>query len=148
LGKASINFTGRLITDTEVELIQTAFGSNPASSELIELLKKFEIIGQYISLSKDVDLSNLGVEMEWMCPKKQVEEAFAFYPGIPALKMGYLPIGSCLGGSGDPYFLRLSGEIWMVYRIPHDSVILSENAIDANQVESVCSLEYLLKSVK
>jgi hypothetical protein len=38
------------------------------------------------------------------------------------VKNGYLPIGTCLIGSGDPYFLKVAdGKNPPVVRIPHDS---------------------------
>ena len=69
------------------------------------------------------------------------EEARELYPGIEAVKNGYLPIGTCMVGSGDPYFLKVAdGKNPPVVRIPHDN---------PEEVDSISpSLEAFLQSAR
>jgi len=114
----------------------------------IKMLLDYPLIGVNFTLSEILDESDLGVDMEWLSPKQMVEEALEFYPGIVAIQLGYLPIGSCLIGSGDPYFLKmtLDNDDPSLVRIPHD--ILDENEkIDESEIEQVCfSLSHFFES--
>jgi hypothetical protein len=67
-------------------------------------------------------LENPLVNMRWMTPQEMISEATEFYPGIAAIKAGYFPVGDCLFGSGDPYFIQVSTIDSKLFRIPHDSV--------------------------
>ncbi len=45
------------------------------------------------------------------------------YPGLVVQKDGFLPVGGCQIGSGDPYFIRISeGAGGSLYQIYHDAV--------------------------
>jgi hypothetical protein len=80
-----------------------------------------------------------------MTPQEQIEEMKDFYPGIAAIKKKYFPIGKCMGGSGNPYFIKKEddGKI-NIYRIPHEAVNEADE-LDESQVEYICALSYLLK---
>lgn len=60
-------------------------------------------------------------DFEWLDAKSIVEEAVELYPGIAAMKEGYIPVGSDLVGTGDPYFIRSSeyGD-QALYQISHE----------------------------
>ncbi|MGC3945452.1 MAG: hypothetical protein QM762_13215 [Chryseolinea sp.] len=133
----------RLITADEVERLKEHFGPLIPDS-LLSLLSKQGIIGNDFELSEKVDASGFGVEMRWMAPEEQLEEAFRFYPGIEAIKKKYIPVGICLRGSGDPYFIKEDSSILKIYRIPHESAINGD--IDESQIEYVCQLDDLIKN--
>ena len=101
------------------------------------------------SLDDESDLSEIGVELKWMTAEQMVDEVNNFYPGIVAIKKGYLPFGVCLEGSGDPYFLRIGKghDDTPVVRIPHDAV--ADEEIDESSIEVVTSnlVEFFQKSV-
>jgi hypothetical protein len=97
----------------------------------------FALPGSAFSLSEDKDQSSMGVELRWLDCKGIQEEAIKFYPGIAALKLHYLPVGSCLEGSGDPYFLLMDGSMDPeLVRIPHDAI--DEHDLNENCIELVC----------
>jgi len=116
---------------------------------LTTFLSAYPIIGVSFTLSEKEDRSGLGVEMEWLTSDDMISEAKHAYPGIPALVMGYLPIGSCLSGTGDYYYISArAGEDPPVLRIPHDSVVDDEH-IDESQIEIVApSLGDFLKRAR
>ena len=96
--------------------------------KLIKLLK--------FSLSEKYDESELGVELEWMSIKSIFFEAKENYPGKIAIKKGFLPVGTCLEGSGDPYFLNCNlGSEGMLVRIPHDAC--NADDLKLNEIEVV-----------
>lgn len=127
---------GRTINSDEITKLSEHFSKVSFIEDIIMLLSKYPLIGHEFSLTEEEDLSELGVEMEWMSPEEQLEEALSAYPGISAIKDNYLPIAKCLEGSGDPYFIRNDKDTFNVYRIPHDS-ITNENSIDKNSIELV-----------
>jgi hypothetical protein len=135
--------TGRKPTESEVLLLLDGFSNFPLTSEFVELLKLFNLIGQTFSLTENKDASGMGVEMEWMTPQTQIDEAFRFYPGLAVHKLGYLPLGECMQGSGDPYFLKKDESIWNVYRVPHD--LVWDSPTFQNSIELVTSFYNLIE---
>ncbi|OUS23904.1 hypothetical protein A9Q98_14320 [Thalassotalea sp. 42_200_T64] len=63
-----------------------------------------------------------------------IDEMYEYYPGIAVLDMGYIPIGSCMEGSGDPYFVKLNQnpENSNVVRIRHDLVEDDDTYLESN----------------
>ncbi|MEM6816989.1 MAG: hypothetical protein AAF600_21795 [Bacteroidota bacterium] len=134
---------GRKINSAELFKVESSWTSYPA--ELLSILKRHAVIGQTFSMPEDVDLSEMGVELKWMNIEEQLEESLEYYPGKVALKKGFLPIGKCLSGSGDPYFLKID-ELVELYRVPHDSV--RDDELDSNLIEHVGSLVTLFDYVE
>lgn len=58
------------------------------------------------TLEESDDESGIGVEMRWFYPEEIIDEARSAYPGIAAASHRYLPVGACLFGTGDPYFVH------------------------------------------
>ncbi|MEQ9168892.1 MAG: hypothetical protein RLO12_21720 [Fulvivirga sp.] len=133
---------GRIASVDEVEELKRKF-KDLYPSYLINVILKSRVIGESFSLSYEYDQSEMGVELEWMTPKSQIEECFSNYPGISALKLGFIPVGICLEGSGDPYFINTNDKEPKLYRVPHDSVV--EDSISIDQIEYVCELKNLIK---
>lgn len=100
---------------------------------LASFLMSQPLIGLTFLLDEEDDESELGAEFTWMTPEQMIDEATAAYPGIAAVAGGFLPVGICLEGSGDPYFLRLEDEA--IVRIPHEAAIDEKLALE--QVELV-----------
>ena len=107
-------------------------------SWLLSLLKRFPLAGVCFSLDEEDDESELGTDLKWFTVSQMLEEALAVYPGKVVLKLGYLPIASCLAGSGDPYFLKLlnDNDDPPLVRIPHD--LASDDDYPENEIEMVC----------
>ena len=81
------------------------------------------LVGVSIEIDEESDLSNLGVDLKILSSEESVDEAANCYPGIVAAKKQYVPVASCLGGSGDWYYINtLDGALGPLYRIYHDSV--------------------------
>ena len=98
-------------------------------------MKDAPLIGVQLSIAPEDDLSGLGVELEWMAPDDVLAEATGAYPGIVAVARGLIPVGTCLEGSGDPYFLRVRDGA--VVRVPHDAA--TETTLDETAIELVAS---------
>jgi len=131
--------TGEILTPEKESILNDKNSTFQASDYLVLLMRKFKLIGQKFSLKEKDDLSEIGVEMQWMSPEEQLEEAFDFYPGKVALKNGYLPIGKCLEGSGDPYFIKQNDSTLKIYRIPHDS-ITNDNELREEEIEIILDM--------
>jgi hypothetical protein len=122
--------SGRMIEDAELVRLNQGVA---VPAVLAELLRSVPLIGVRFSLTEDDDQSGIGVELRWMTPDQILSEATEAYPGLVAVKRGYFPIGICLEGSGDPYFLRQADGA--VVRIPHDAA--SETDLDEDAIEVV-----------
>lgn len=74
-------------------------------------------------LSEDADLSGIGATIGLYNEAQAIDEADNFYPDLVVKADGFVPIGQCMTGSGDPYFINLNDSApGPLYRIYHDSV--------------------------
>jgi len=81
------------------------------------------LTGVEIEVPESEDCSELGAEIEILDDAGILSEATDLYPGIEAARHGFIPVGGCSIGSGDPYFIRSSeGAGGSLYRIFHDMV--------------------------
>jgi hypothetical protein len=105
---------------------------------ILNIIQTYPLIGCNFVLPDLHDASGLGVDMIWMPPLDIVEESTKFYPGIAAKKYGYLPVGSCLIGSGDPYFMECNktNNIVNLIRIPHTAVFNDDLLIERIELVS------------
>ena len=125
--------TGRVIRAAEVELLASRL--NGQIGWLLDLMRKHPLIGSEFTLTRQQDLSGLGVRLRWMTPKHMIEEAFDSFPGIAAFPLGFIPLGTCMVGSGNPYFVKAqAGTDTPLVRIPHDrlnpDLSLSESIVE------------------
>lgn len=68
-------------------------------------------------------MSEIGASIGLYDEAAAKDEAERFYPGLVVIKDGFVPIGQCLGGSGDPYFINIEDNPpGPLYRVYHDSV--------------------------
>jgi len=113
---------GRKISESEKKMLINELGSKLVPDWYLDILCNHPLAGTSFSISEDKDLSEMGVEMKWLDPSQTLNEAKESYPGIIAINYGFLPVGMCLEGSGDPYFLKIDGSVDPeVVRIYHDS---------------------------
>lgn len=102
----------------------------------IWLMGTYDVIGYEVVLAPSDDPSGLGVEFRWMTPEQIVSETTESQPGISASQHGFAPIGLCLSGSGDPYFINsLESDNPPVVRIPHEAV--HDGKLDLAAIEVV-----------
>ena len=95
-----------------------------------------DIIGCDFEVSEEDDLSELGAEIRIMNIDQCISEATECYPGIIAIKEGYVPVAMCLAGSGDYYYIKITeGKNGSLYRVYHDAV--DEDSIGINGIEKV-----------
>ena len=82
-------------------------------------------------------MSGVGASIQLFNEVNAVSEANDFYPGLVVKVDGYVPIGGCAVGNGDPYFIRTQDQQpGPVYRIYHDSV--HDENYDRGQALSAC----------
>jgi Pretoxin HINT domain/A nuclease of the HNH/ENDO VII superfamily with conserved LHH len=104
----------------------------------MNLLVDFPLTGCYFELPEDIDRSEIGVDMQWMNPSQIISEATDAYPGKIALVLGYLPIGMCMVGTGDYYFIQFKAIDLPIVRIPHNAVKENHKLIE-EKIELVCA---------
>ncbi len=95
---------------------------------LVALYSAHGLVGSEVEISPEHDPTGLGVEMKFLDPESIAQEALELMPGIAAGRRGYFPIGECMAGSGDPYFLKTGATVEQsrVVRIPHESVNVNQ----------------------
>ena len=90
--------------------------------------------GHQVAIPEQDDVSGVGAEFEILDQKQADSEATEFYPGIAAQSQGYIPVGSCVLGTGDPYFIKESdpppGPLYRIYHDSCDASGLQEGAVD------------------
>jgi len=106
------------------------------------------LIGLEIELSESEDHSGASGVIEILDEENTRFESEELYPGIVVLADGYIPVGGCGIGTGDPYFINTNDkDPGPLYRIYHDEVI-DQNYDRANAVDIVLnSYRDLLKLI-
>lgn len=136
-----VHFGGNALKTEDLKRVEAETGLKVPAS-LTSLLTSQPLVGLTFLLGDDADESELGAEFRWMTADQMIDEATAAYPGIAAVTHGLLPVGICLEGTGDPYFVRLDDGA--VVRVPHDAV--GDNGLDMSQVQRVAvSIEHLVE---
>lgn len=136
--KKEHQLTGLKLTEAGVHHLKENLPTELVPSWLISLLQQYSVIGVCFSLDEELDESELGVDLKWLTPEQIIEEALYAYPGKAVTELGYLPIGACLSGSGDPYFLKVKGTVVedaALVRIPHDAIL--DDVYPENEIEIV-----------
>ncbi len=91
-----------------------------------------QLVKAELEIPEANDLSGVGASFELLDEDGASSESNDFYPGLIVKADGYVPIGGCLIGSGDPYFINIRDQQpGPVYRIYHDSVF--DEDYDRNQ---------------
>jgi hypothetical protein len=125
---------GRTLSADEIKTIESWLGAR-LPDVVVALLTENPLVGLNFTLDDEDDESGLGAELKWMNSDEMLSEATEAYPGLVACPLGYLPVGICLEGSGDPYFLRLDDAA--LVRVPHDAV--GDDGLNEDAVEVVLS---------
>lgn len=88
-----------------------------------DFLEQNTLLGSEITIPDVADKSGVGAEFDFMTEQAARAEAQEFYPGIAVSAGGYVPVGNCLIGTGDPYFINTKdGPFGPLYRVYHDAV--------------------------
>ncbi len=87
--------------------------------EIRAYLQDIAVVGAVTMIEEEEDESGMGAEFRWMEPLQMVSEGRDCFPGVAISRHGFLPIGICQEGSGDPYFVRLCDGA--LVRVLHDA---------------------------
>lgn len=138
--------TGTVQKKEDCVALQTGLPDGIVPDWLVNLLSQFPLCGSEFELAEENDTSGLGASVGWLDLDGILSEARDCQPGLSVLKLRFLPFGSDLTGSGDPYFLDLrdNSEDPMVVRIPHSYAVESNYPLD--KVEPVCTLSKLIQA--
>ncbi|MDZ4406127.1 hypothetical protein [Prosthecobacter sp.] len=108
-----------------------------------KFIKDQGLAGRETEIPESADLSGVGACIEWLDDEGSRSEREDLYPGIAVAKLGYIPVGGCSIGTGDPYFIReADGEGGALYRIYHDEV--REDGFVSQQAIAVVLPDYRL----
>jgi hypothetical protein len=107
----------------------------------LKFLSDNGLIEVTVEVPEERDQSGLGVELAFLTLEQSIDEAVNFLPGLAVAKDGYVPVGSCLCGSGDYYYIRVTdGAAGPLYRIYHDAV--NEDGYDPNEAIAPVLINY------
>ena len=129
LNNRSQELSGKIIGRDEVGLLIEQL-QIPNLIDILSILSEYPLCGCNFSTpedteSMDYDESKIEIDFQWMDTSQILSEALDCYPGKVALKLGYIPIGMCVIGSGDYYFLKIENETRKdppLVRIFHDEL--------------------------
>jgi len=111
-------------------------------------VEQHQLIGRELSRPIEADLSRVGAIIEILDDANSLDEQTNFYPGIGVASSGFVPVGGCGIGTGDPYFINIrDGEGGPLYQIYHDEVF--DEQYDAEKAMAVVLQDYrqLLKYI-
>lgn len=99
------------------------------------------LAGGRTSIPATEDLSGIGAEIYWFTDEQAREERDDVYPGIAVAKDGFVPVGGCDTGGGNPYFIcTADGPGGPLYRIYHDAV--RDDGYDRDEAVAVVLRDY------
>jgi hypothetical protein len=101
-------------------------------TEYRRFIEQHNLTGREVEIPERNDLSGVGASIELFNETDALEESADLYPGLVVVRDGFVPIGGCMIGSGDPYFINVNDrQPGPVYRIYHDAVL--DESYDRNQ---------------
>ena len=97
--------------------------------------------GIEVSIPASGDRSGIGIELEFLDEAASRVEMREAYPGLGVAADGFVAVGNCSGGTGDPYFINVNdGEGGPLYRIYHEAV--SEDGYERSEAVAVVLADY------
>lgn len=139
---------GKVQARADCLALQASLSDRLVPGWFVEILSQFKLCGAELELAEEEDASGLGVSMGWLELDGILSEAKECQPGIAIVPMGFLPVGSDLTGSGDPYFLdlRLDSDDPLLVRVPHDYAMGPTYPLE--KIEVVCPLSNFIQKVQ
>jgi hypothetical protein len=112
---------------------------------LVELLLTVPLTGTNFTLDGEEDSTH---EIGWLTPEEMTDESTNYHPGVDARPLGLICFGSCLTGSGDPYFLDLAQDPSNppVRQINHDFTLRTRDDLDRASTLAASSLSAFFAS--
>lgn len=148
LRSISPNLRGTRATDDDIHFLKSRLPTGLTPDWLMALLRGYALAGVGFSLNEDHDESGIGAEVIWLTPEQIVSESVECEPGMSVLSYGFLAVGACAEGSGDPYFLDLrnSSDDPPLVRIPHDYAVSVPYPLDKIEVVTSSMSEFFRNS--
>ena len=118
-------------------------GSKVIPNYWYDFLEKNKIVGEIRVINKEHDLSGVGIKMKFLSLRGALTITLNRHPARFLANFGYVPIGLCMYGSGDNYYINKNdGKNGRLYRIYYDGVnnkLINDGAIDRvfNNYESI-----------
>jgi len=105
-----------------------------------EFREQFQLLHTEVEIPEEYDLSGVGADIEFYDDDTIVDSMTDSYPECIVNKDGFLLVGGCQAGSGDPYFINTSeGVGGKLYQIYHDMVSgAREKMISPRKLSSLC----------
>lgn len=133
------NWRGELLEPAERATLERATPLAEKVAWWLDLLECYPIVRQEFVLPESHRGQGLEQQLYWLSGLSIWDECCSLYPGIAAAKDGYLPIGGCFGGSGNPYYIHVEeGPDPALYQIFHEGIedrrdgrgeVLSDDAV-------------------
>lgn len=108
---------GRRASPAELSQLHDAMPHIP--EWYLTLLGRWPLSGSQLQLNMTYDKH---VAIEWASPSDITQEAFDAIPGIFIRDLGYVPVGLCPEGSGNPFFTRFENDDPELIQVYHDAV--------------------------
>lgn len=106
-----------------------------------DFLSRHNLVRKEVSIPEEHDLSGLGADLRLFDAEGARFEAENCYPGIVVVPDGFIPVGCCLVGSGDPYFINRHDDVGgPLYQVYHDAV--SHTPYDPKEAISIVLQNY------
>lgn len=125
---------GRQSSDADIEKLSRVLGA-VVPQWYKRLLLDTPLAGSVFEYSGE---DNWSWTFEWLDAKQTIDEAVSMIPGMVAVKRGYIPVGECLLGSGDPLFMTNDPGDPKLVQIFHDVCDVDGELIDKS-TKLVCS---------
>lgn len=89
-------------------------------------LAEHRLVGLEVEIPEAGDLTGIGAVIELLDEDAAASEARDAFPGVGVLADGFVPVGGCGLGTGDPYFINIHDrDNGPLYRISHEDVSLT-----------------------
>jgi len=90
----------------------------------LNALVESPVVGTSFTLDTFLAGGEISFGIEWLGAREMIREATSLYPGIVTIKSGYVPVGECEQGSGDPFFVSFAAsDDPPLMQIFHDRVV-------------------------
>ncbi|MGJ4993557.1 hypothetical protein ACQR0Z_04005 [Bradyrhizobium sp. HKCCYLS3077] len=139
---------GAAATEDDIRMLTSRLGSRLTPEWLLSLLRTYALAGKHFDLPSDADASGIGVALVWLTPSQIASEATESEPGLSVASLGFVPIGACAVGSGDPYFLdlRQGAADPPLVRIPHDFAVEQPYPLDRVEIVTGTLSEFFARA--
>lgn len=108
------------------------------------LIRDIPLCGSNLAYSRSGGQLDIG----WLYPNEMIEEAKDAYPGMVAIQSGLVPVGQCLLGSGDPFFITFNKTNPSLVQVIHDGIDKNGKLMDQAVIEVSATLSDFFASAE